>query len=294
MHRSFITEVAVSLVTLAAVGAGQLVPPTSQSRRRRTASSAVLMITWGFLWPAGATGMATASRTLPRAACIPTIRMAPRSPGVFSGLNGSSRTVFTVTDLNSILWGVSVALVHDLNGGGKADLVIGVPEWSDTPSDPSRAAMGRVCVFFGENWAGVTQTRSARGADIVINGSEPFRYFGWSVADAGRRQRRRPQRFAHRGARPGQDDNGASQLAPTNYPGKAYLLFGSAHGLLPIEPLVGLAPTDRSNLGSIRRRIGIWNHDPRNALRQSDFLAPPFIGASARDRFGYSVASSGT
>lgn len=75
-------------------------------------------------------------------------------------------------------FGRSVARVGDINGDGFEDLAVGAPGVDTTGSDA-----GAAYLFLGP--INDTDTLSADTADVVINGSGPYGYLGWTVAAAG-------------------------------------------------------------------------------------------------------------
>lgn len=208
---------------------------------------------------------------------------------VVCGLQDETPREFTVRDLPSDVWGVSVALLRDLDGGGRADLVIGLPEWSPAPEDPERRDLGKVLVFLGERWAGVTEPQPQGAADLVLQGTLAHRRLGWQVADAGDvdGDGRSELLVGMPGCDP--EDVQASGVpcaaAPRDFAGAALLFRGAPGGLAAAAP-TDAAPDGHGWTAGIRPAAGqpFARFTPR-----VDVLA----GEAPRDRYGWALAGLG-
>lgn len=202
---------------------------------------------------------------------------------------------FKVTGITSKVWGVPAALVRDLDGRGKADLVIGVPEWTHTPGDPAQADIGQFVVFFGENWSSTPGTQTIRGADVVVKGVYPHRRVGFSVADAGDvdGDGHHDLVIGAPGCDPLDSPTGSCSLAPLTYEGRAYLFFGGPNGMVALDPYVGLTPPAGPSLGPAGLAMATGPTTPGFTLLDPDPIAVVLEGENGRDHFGFDVESLG-
>ncbi len=205
------------------------------------------------------------------------------------GLDAEKPREFVVQGLASSLWGVTVALVRDLDGGGRADLVLGMPEWTPAPEDPAQHDVGKVCIFLGERWAGTTTPQTAGAADVVLFGTRPHWRFGWSVADAGDVDGDGLCELLV-GA-PGCDPDdvqgvlGVRDPAPRDFAGQALLFFGAAGGL---------ATGDAAELPAAVAGLKVaTQREPGTGYVRATPRVRVFEGAQARDRYGFAVMGLG-
>lgn len=137
------------------------------------------------------------------------------------------RTLLRVDDVESGEWGPVARFVGDLDGGGRDDLAIGAPYWSDDPQAPQK---GRLYVFFGERHPAGTKLVAAQ-ADLIVEGGDAHARLGTSVAGVGDVNGDGfPDVLV--GA-PGCDDDPAAHDAPdcARQAGRAWLLLGGPGGL---------------------------------------------------------------
>ena len=143
---------------------------------------------------------------------------------LFLGPSGATSVRFTVpatpADPSCIAtWGLSVAVLGDVNGGGKGDFAVGQPYY--TSAGPGNLKRGRVWVVLGET-LNLTEPQQSieSAAKWFWTGSEEHVLFGKSVAAAG--------------------DYNADGLADlivgapgdncisSTYPGEAWIFFGTS------------------------------------------------------------------
>ncbi|MHC4846655.1 MAG: hypothetical protein ACYTCU_10915, partial [Planctomycetota bacterium] len=116
--------------------------------------------------------------------------------------------------------------VGDLDGGGRDDLVIGSPFWSDDPAAPDK---GRVYVFFGERHP-MGNKRLAAEADLIVTGATAHARLGSSVAALGDVDGDgHPDVLV--GASGCDEDPAAANSECAENPGRAYVLRGGPSGL---------------------------------------------------------------
>jgi len=89
--------------------------------------------------------------------------------------------LLSVDEIESGGWGPAARFVGDLDGGGRDDLVIGSPFWTDDPQAPDK---GRLYVFFGERHPVGTRLLAA-DADLIVRGEVAHARLGSSVAGIG-------------------------------------------------------------------------------------------------------------
>ncbi len=208
---------------------------------------------------------------------------------------GTTPLEFKVTGITSKVWGVPAALVRDLNGHGKADLVIGVPEWTHTPGDPDQADIGQFVVFYGENWSDVPGTQTIRGGDVVIKGLYPHRRVGFSVSDAGDVDGDgfHDLLVGAPGCDPLDLPMGSCSLAPLTYKGRTYLFLGGPNGMAALDPYQGLQPPAGPALGASGLPMATGPATPGFTMLNPDAIAVMLEGQSGRDHFGFDVESVG-
>ena len=95
---------------------------------------------------------------------------------------GLGDQVFELTGLEAGAYNPFVAWLGDVDGGGLDDFAVSEPARDDDLSGPPR--LGRVYVFLSERHQGDPALRLDE-ADVVLRGSAPHGWFGWSLGAAG-------------------------------------------------------------------------------------------------------------
>jgi hypothetical protein len=143
---------------------------------------------------------------------------------------GAGRALPALLELHEVPageWGASLAFVGDVDGGGRDDLLVGLPAYSDDPAVPQKGAL---LLFLGERHAG-GKTSDALEADLVLLGSRRHERLGWAVAGVGDVDGDGHPDVAA-GAPGCDDDPQAANPAPcAGQPGRVLLLRGGPDGL---------------------------------------------------------------
>ncbi|MHC5212745.1 MAG: integrin alpha, partial [Planctomycetota bacterium] len=182
--------------------------------------------------------------------------------------HGKGRALPPLLELHDVPgaeWGASLAFVGDVDGGGRDDLVVGVPSYSEDPDAPQQ---GAVLVFLGERHAG-GEPLDALDADMRIVGDARHARLGWCVAGVGDVDGDGHPDVAV-GA-PGCDDDPSAPDAPDCARQTGGVL------ILPGGPAF----------------LGTYLGEPAPEFRKSVVVGTTLHGDAPGDHFGWSVAGLG-
>lgn len=188
---------------------------------------------------------------------------------VLGPAEASMSAALKITGIGTPNLGAVVSFIGDINRGGKDDLAIGAPWWTDDPANPEK---GIVYIFFGEGHGllacSASEVSAPSCSNVVLVGDKPYGRFGTSIARLGDVDGDGFPDFAV-GA-PGS----AAAPEPVTDPGHVFVYRGS-------DDPIGVA-----SVGFPAGPGGFPQQVYPDAWRAAQIIT----GAAAHDRFGWAIA----